>query len=304
MSPYSTVAPSEEHIEQIEVGQRAPVAEPPRRPMPERPEEPKPLLAPRGKNWFNEALLEMSTTRPPRRTLDFVIAFSFEITVIVVLILLPLMFTDAIDLRQLTATYLVAPPPPPPPPPPPAQGIVRASKAPARVFSQGGHLIAPSAVPKQIAMLKEEALPPEVGGTGGVEGGVPGGVPGGQMGGVLGGVLGGILQQGAKPPAPSTVGTRANPARVGGNVKAPVPIFNPQPAYPVLAKQAKISGSVNISAIIDAEGNVVEMKAVSGHPLLIHTALEAVSKWKYRPTVLNGEPIAVELIVTVNFRLQ
>ena len=303
MSPHSLLTPTEEEERAAREGTRL-VLEPRPLPAPAPADAGSglkhPIVAPRGKSWLNESLLELSDTRPPRRTLDFVLAFSAEAFVIVALILLPLMYTDAIDLRQLTTTYLVAPPPPPPPPPPPAEAIVKARANPARrVFTQAGRLIAPSVVPSQVAMLKEEALPPDVGAVG-VEGGVPGGVAGGQVGGVLGGILQDSVRK-YQPIAPPTAPSR--PVRVGGNIQAPRAIFSPQPDYPVLAKQAKITGDVLINAVIDADGNVVELKAVSGHPLLIHSAIQAVSKWKYQPTILNGVPVAVELIVTVNFRL-
>ena len=297
MSPISAVTHDDEAIEAQTIALEPPPAKPAGPPAPSQP-----LLAPRGKDWLNQSLLELSDTRPPKRWWEFVFAFSFEALVIVVLILIPLMYTDAIDLKQLTATYLVAPPPPPPPPPPPAVGVVKVASV-KRVFTQAGRLIAPTAVPQTVAMLKEEALPPDVGGSGGVEGGVPGGVPGGQMGGVLGGVLGGIVSTTAKPPGDPTLGTRAKPVRIGGNIQPPRAIYSPQPMYPTLARQAKIQGAVQINAIIDAEGNVVEMKVVSGHALLLQNALDAVSKWKYQPTILNGTPVAVELIVTVHFRL-
>jgi protein TonB len=60
---------------------------------------------------------------------------------------------------------------------------------------------------------------------------------------------------------------------------------------------------VVIDAVIDAEGNVVEMKVISGHPLLIPAALDALRKWKYEPTYLNEQPVAVQLAVTVNFAI-
>jgi protein TonB len=64
-----------------------------------------------------------------------------------------------------------------------------------------------------------------------------------------------------------------------------------------------MQGVVSIDAVIDTEGNVVEMKVVSGHQLLIPAALEAVRQWKYEPTYLNDQPIAVQLIVKVTFQL-
>ena len=76
-----------------------------------------------------------------------------------------------------------------------------------------------------------------------------------------------------------------------------------EPVYPPLAKQARIQGDVVIDAVIDTKGNVVEMQVVSGHPLLIPAALEAVKKLKYQPTYLNEEPVAVQLLVTIKFRI-
>ncbi len=249
---------------------------------------------------FADSLLDLSTTRPRQRTLDFVLSMIVHAIFLGTLILLPLYFTDAIDLKQFTQTFLVAPPPPPPPPPPPEQAIVKMAPGPRRVFTQAGKLLAPSAIPQQVAMLKEEELPPEVGAAG-VVGGVPGGVPGGQAGGVIGGIISGA-QRTYVPVAPAAPQPKA-PVRVGGRVRAPRPISTPEPVFPALAKQAKIQGDVQIDAVIDQTGNVVEMQVVSGHPLLIPAAMEALLKWKYEPTYLNDEPIAVRLIVTIRFRL-
>jgi protein TonB len=71
--------------------------------------------------------------------------------------------------------------------------------------------------------------------------------------------------------------------------------------YPTLAHQARIQGTVVVDAVIDEKGNVVQARAVSGHPALIDAALKAVLQWKYEPTSLNGQPVAVELEVQVNF---
>jgi protein TonB len=150
-------------------------------------------------------------------------------------------------------------------------------------------------------MLKEEPLPPDVGA--GVVGGVPGGVPGGQLGGVIGGILADASRSSVPLPLPAAMQPRA-PIRVGGRVRPPRAVSKPFPAYPTLARQTKVQGVVAIDAVLDTEGNVVEMRALSGHPLLIPAALEAVKQWKYEPTYLNDQAIAVQLIVTVTFQLE
>lgn len=256
-----------------------------------------PILAARGKNWLSEALLEASPTRPQRRTRDVLVSVALHGMLLAAALLVPLYFTQTLDLRRFTETLLV-PPPPPPPPPAPAADIARARPAPQRRFVTGGKLLAPVVIPNRVVILKEEPLAPDEGI--GVAGGVPGGVPGGQMGGVLGGVIGGLSR--TYVPTPGTPQPRA-PIRVGGRVKPPRAIVHPAPAYPPLARQARLQGVVSIDAVIDAEGNMVEMQVISGPPLLIPAALEAVRRWKYEPTYLNDQPIAVQLIVTVTFQL-
>lgn len=76
------------------------------------------------------------------------------------------------------------------------------------------------------------------------------------------------------------------------------------PEYPTVAKQMGISGPVLIKAIISRQGTIEMAQVVSGHPLLMQAALQAVKQWKYRPYVLNGEPVEVETEITVNFVLQ
>jgi len=127
----------------------------------------------------------------------------------------------------------------------------------------------------------------------GVAGGVPGGVPGGVIGGVL---------SGAAPPAPAPISVAPKgPIRAGGKVKAPRLISAPDPVYPVLARQARIGGAVVIDAVIDTQGNVIEMQTVSGQPLLALAAMEALRHWKYEPTTLGGEVVPVRLLVTIAF---
>jgi protein TonB len=156
-------------------------------------------------------------------------------------------------------------------------------------------------IPKNIAQIKEEARPPELV-LSGVPGGVPGGIPGGQLGGVLGGILSATNQQPLVPPPPKPP-AHHGPYRVGGKVQAPRLIREVQPIYPVLAKEARIRGQVVIDSVIDENGDVTQMKVISGSPLLVSAALNALEQWKYQPTLLNGQPIAVDMTVTVTFAL-
>ncbi len=287
--------PAQERDEEASL--RPPLVEFPQVPIrPQRDTELVSLRARPAPQLFSGSLLELSSTRPGRRAMDFFLSVLIHGSLLVALVLIPLYFTEAIDLKQFTQTLLVAPPPPPPPPATPV--ITQARAIPKRVLTSGGKLISPTVIPQRVAILNEEPLPPDVGPS--VPGGVPGGIPGGQAGGVLGSILSSGQTTVAPPPTPSA---HKAPLRVGGRVKRPQRIFAPQPPYPVLARQAKVEGDVVIDAIIGADGNVVEIKAVSGHPLLVPAALEAVRKWKFEPTYLNDEPVPVQFLLTVQFRL-
>lgn len=75
------------------------------------------------------------------------------------------------------------------------------------------------------------------------------------------------------------------------------------PVYPSLARSARVQGQVVLAAIISKAGTIQHLQVLSGHPMLVNAALEAVSHWRYRPYVLNGEVIEVETQITVNFKL-
>ena len=76
-----------------------------------------------------------------------------------------------------------------------------------------------------------------------------------------------------------------------------------EPTYPPLARTARVQGSVILAAIIGKDGSIQNLHVISGHPLLTQAALDAVKQWKYRPYILNGEPVEVDTQVTVNFTL-
>jgi protein TonB len=237
-----------------------------------------------------------------RKSWTVLVSFIAQILVIVVAILIPMIYFDALPKSQLTS-FLVAPPPPPPPPPPPAAAPPKVVKIIPRQFD-AGRLMAPKAIPKEVAMIKEEELPPPS--AGGVVGGVPGGVPGGSAGGIIGGIIGSVPTAAPPPPPPPVkVEKPVTPQRirVGGQVQAAKLVRQPRPVYPPLAKQARISGHVILNAIIGKDGTIQNLTLASGHPLLVPSAMEAVKQWVYQPTLLNGEPVEVVTQIDVNFTL-
>jgi len=222
----------------------------------------------------------------------YLVSIIFQTLLIGVMILIPLLYTEALP-QNMLSSILVAPPPPPPPPPPPA--AVQPVKRIKRVsLMEAGKLRAPREIPKEIAMIKEEIMPDE--GAFGVVGGVPGGVPGGQMGGVIGGVLGGIPSAAPPPPAPSRI-------RVSTGVQEAKLTRKIQPNYPPIAKQARIQGMVQLEAVISRDGGIQNLRVLDGHPLLAQAAVEAVQQWRYEPTLLNNEPVEVVTIIHVIFKL-
>jgi len=80
-------------------------------------------------------------------------------------------------------------------------------------------------------------------------------------------------------------------------------IFRVQPDYPSLARQVRVQGQVILRAVISREGTIENLQVLSGHPMLVRAAVDAVRQWKYRPYLLNGEPVEVETEVKVNFIL-
>jgi len=182
---------------------------------------------------------------------------------------------------------LVAPPPPPPPPPPAA--MVKVTKI--ETEMDNGALRTPTKIPEKVKMIKEEEAPPSTG----IMGGVQGGVPGGALSGVIGGIIGSTANL-PKVAAPQRI--RVSQGVTEGNL-----IRKVQPTYPPLAKTARIQGSVILNAVISKGGNIENLRVMSGHPMLVQSALDAVKQWKYRPYILNGEPVEVETTVTVNFNL-
>ena len=232
----------------------------------------------------------------------------FHIVLVSILVVIPLLLPQAISESQLLV-MLAAPLEPPPAPlaPPvlaPAAGKPKMPKLQVRP-SDSGALVMPTAIPTEVAKIIDEPVMPDTG----VIGGVPGGVPGG----VTGGILGGILSSNPNadplpamapppPPPPPKAAPPAGPVRVGGVVREPRVVKLVPPAYPSLARTARVSGTVVLEAIVTADGKVAEIKVVSGHPLLLEAAINCVKQWEYEPTLLNGVATPVILTAKVHFQ--
>jgi protein TonB len=145
-------------------------------------------------------------------------------------------------------------------------------------------------------MIKEDEAPPPSMAAAGVVGGVPGGVPGGQMGGIIGGIVSSTPMAVPKVATPQRV-------RVSSGVSTGLLVRRVNPNYPPLARQARIQGQVILQAEISKTGDIQNLRLISGHPMLAPAAIDAVKQWKYKPYLLNGEPVEVETTVQVNFTL-
>ena len=236
---------------------------------------------------FEDSLIESGGKLKTKRGRTTTFSFLMEAVVIGVMILIPLLITDA--LPNLAASMsLVAPPPPPPPPPPAAVRIVKQ----VQTDIVNGQLRTPTKIPKKVEMIKEEEAPPPM--MSGVVGGVPGGVPGGSMNGVMGGIIGNT----AMIPKVAVQRIRVSSGVIQGNLYKKV-----TPTYPPIARSAHVAGAVVLAAVIGKDGTIENLHVVSGHPLLQQAAMDAVKQWRYHPYILNGEPVEVDTTVTVNFNL-
>ena len=252
---------------------------------------------------FADSLLETNQGQRKRRASATLLSFFFQFSLLGVLLLIPLMFTEVLPQQQLL-TFLVAPPPPPPPPPPAAPDS--ASRKVVKVASDmmNGQLRTPTRIPKKVQIIKEDEAPPPVMATGGVVGGVPGGIPGGQIGGVIGGIISSTSSIAAVPKFVPKAVMPAQRVRVSQGITKGLLTYRIEPSYPVVAREARIQGAVVLAAIIDKEGNIENLQLLGGHPILAPAAINAVKQWRYKPYLLNGEPVEIETTITVNFELR
>jgi len=241
---------------------------------------------------FEDSLIESGGKLKTKRGQTSIVAFIIEGIIVGIMVLIPLIFTEA--LPKGTTMFMLVAPPPPPPPPPPAAAVVQHVKQ-IQTDIVNGELRTPTKIPQKIKMIQEDEAPPAMATTG-VVGGVPGGVPGGSMGGVIGSVLSSTPVAAPKMAAPTRV-------RVSSGVSTGLLVRKVPPVYPPLARQARIQGVVVLQAQISKDGTIQNLQLISGHPMLAPAAIDAVKQWKYKPYLLNGEPVEVDTQVQVNFTL-
>src|SRR5690242_13912771 len=193
---------------------------------------------------FEDSLIESGGRLKTKRGVTTVFSFVLQVALVGVLVLLPLLFTEALPKTQLM-TFLVAPPPPPPPPPPAAAPVKVVKQVQTNIIDN--QLRTPTKIPEKVQMIKEEEAPPPTMASGGVVGGVPGGIPGGQMGGVIGGIISSTPVAVPKVATPQRV-------RVSQGVTEGLLMKKVQPNYPPLARSARIQGQVVLQAVIGKIG--------------------------------------------------
>jgi protein TonB len=240
---------------------------------------------------FADSLLDTPWTDRSRRGWTTLASFAAQAVAAGVLLLLPLLYTQGLPQLQLMSRLVT----PAPPPPPPAPGAVRNVRATSNLSSDG-HVIAPLSVPREILPVNESNVPPPVD-VGGLN--VPGGTGSSiYRNGVLDSIGSG-LNSAVLPPPPTP---SAHPPRISRMMEGNL-VYRVQPEYPRLARQARVQGIVVLRAMISREGQIENLQIVSGHPLLVQSAMNAVLQWRYRPYFLNSEPVEVETQITVNFTL-
>lgn len=226
------------------------------------------------------------------------LAYVTESLLVGVMVLVPLIYTQALPTQSLLISFHVTPPRGRPPGQPAAQ------PTPIPHHPRPNMLTAPIRIPDHIAVVVEPPMPPQPSNLASgpyIEGAQTGPGPGNDF--IVGSVPWATEQPPPPPPTPPHKSSVPRTVRMGGDVIAAHGLFLPPPPYPPLAKIAHIQGTVVLEAIIGIDGTINDLKVVKGQPMLARAALDAVKAWRYQPTLLNGEPVEVLTEIDVNFKL-
>ena len=240
---------------------------------------------------FADSLIDSTWAQTARRGWTTVASFALQAMALGMVLLLPLIYTEGLPQLKLLASPVMAVPAPPPPAPPPSTNS--RSSTPQSNLS-GIHILQPTSIPQAIADIRESAPPPPLDFSGA---GVLNSTGDPRLAGVFGST--GTAANAVAPPVPTPV---AKPPIVSVMMEGHL-VHKVEPGYPPLARSARIQGSVELRAIISKEGTIENLRVISGHPMLVQAAVAAVQQWRYRPYILNSQPVEVETEVTVRFVL-
>ncbi len=239
---------------------------------------------------FSDSMLETSWAQRARRSWTTLTSFGVQVLAIGCLLLLPLWKTIGLPAVRMVSTPVSLGRPAAEP----AHGIRTAGSPTPRPNLNSIQLVAPTRVPTIVSMSSNAPSDPEPSGSGR---GIFTGLPVGTGDGIPHSLLSGTAPVAPVPP-PTISRTVRTSSMLEGNL-----IRRVQPVYPPLARGARIQGQVVLAAVISKAGTIDDLRVVSGHPMLVRAAIDAVSQWRYRPYILNNEPIEVETQITVNFYL-
>jgi periplasmic protein TonB len=240
---------------------------------------------------FEDSVLENRIPRKRRWTT--VASFAIECAGILVLVLIPLLYTEA--LPNLNLMTRIEPPTAPPAPKP--VEVITTIREESRNHSEfvNNVLIPPQRIPPTINQIVDNAEPPDSSSSD-PNSYVPWSTgPSSSSNRNIADMLG---------PRTTIVPTLRPPTvyRISHLDEGQI-IRRVQPTYPAIARQTRTQGPVLLEALIAKDGRIEHLSLISGHPLLVHAAMDAVQQWRYRPYLLNGSPVEVQTTITVNFYL-
>jgi len=237
---------------------------------------------------FAESVLRVSSRERFRRGYATLISFTLESLAVGIVLMLPLLYVQGLpQVETATLSLLLSSVAPPPA----AEHMPAAHSA--SNLPTDGHVIMPLEIPEHAAQIHDESAPApvDISQLSGYVGGPVASNP------ILNSPGTGLLNVAPPPPI-----VAAKPVRVSHLMDGYL-IYCVQPDYPPIARQAHIQGTVVLHALISRDGRIEKLQVVNGHPMLVQSAISAVSQWRYRPYILNNEPVEVETQITVNFTL-
>jgi periplasmic protein TonB len=235
---------------------------------------------------FEDSLMESSNKIKAKSKYWSMVSLLLNGGILIAVIIWPLLHPQALP-TDVMAPLMVAPPPPPPPPPAP-----QAPKVQIKSETLSKELQAPSKIPKEIKLVQESAIPPSMDSVKGIEG-LENGTPGGMS----------TIMDGIGTGTPKVMRQTHRSLSISSGVMDGNLLDKTVPQYPEIAREARIQGIVVLQATISTTGFIKNLRVLSGPPMLQQAAMDAVRSWRYKPYLLNGNPIEVETTINVVFSL-